>query len=442
MSLLAVLVCGCPAPRTDAGNDVDDGRLLDDIGEPADAVPDDFQDVDVDALTDAHDEGGDEASGDAPPDCDYVGVQAECDPWESEYVPPPEWEPPSVDCGPGCRQISWGAYRFSVWGRRAVLMRDRRLFAVDLDTLEHRQVACTYSPIPVPPLDNVSREVVYDIAIAIRGADLFYARWVRVPDSQLCDWLTEFRAIAWDSGANTLLHVVGFPNPAIADPGCEAGDVDQVAAFDAHGAFVMIDTDCHAYLFGIDLTTGAVRRYEGTPGGLFISNVWNAKIALATPGEVYLVDLDTGVRTNLSNDPADQTLPALYENVVVWEDFRHAPAGFGFSPVFDVYLHDTSTGESRRVTSDTTARFPPRVFRDAVVWSDVRDSTSPSDRYPEADVWMFDMATGEERQVTALPGTEYDLQLWDGLVYFRWRRPGVIRTMDEALCECPLPTGP
>jgi hypothetical protein len=52
---------------------------------------------------------------------------------------------------------------------------------------------------------------------------------------------------------------------------------------------------------------------------------------------------------------------------------------------------------------------------------------------------MFDFAAGEERQVTALPGTEYELQIWGNLVYFRWRPPGVIRTMDEALCECTLP---
>jgi hypothetical protein len=73
-----------------------------------------------------------------------------------------------------------------------------------------------------------------------------------------------------------------------------------------------------------------------TPGGLFISNVWENRVALATPGEVYLVDLDTGARTNLSNHPADQTEPALHEDRVAWKDFRHAAAGFGYSRVFDV----------------------------------------------------------------------------------------------------------
>lgn len=437
--LLAALGCGCPTGRGPAPTDGDGGP--DPASDAADDAAFEIDDVPADAHDAAAQDGLADGAADTQDDCEYVGVQVECDPWTPDYVPPPEWEPPVVDCGPGCRQVSWGAYRVSVWDRRAVLMRGRIIFAVDLDSLEHRQVLCEYAPVPVPPLRNVSRDVVYDVGLAEGGAGILYARWVRIPDSATCDWLTEIRIASWDSGVNGLLQTVRLTNPAIAETTCQAGDVDAVEAFGATGAYIMVAPDCWSYLFGIDLETGAVRRYDGSPGGLFISNVWAGKVALATPGEVYLVDLETGARTNLSNHPADQTLPWLHQDRVVWADFRHAPRGFGYSRWFDVYWHDTATGESRRATSGTTAMFSPRIFGGFVVWTDVRDSTNLGDTYPDADVWMYDIRTGEERQVTELPGTEYDLQLWAERVYFRWRRPGVIRVMDEALCECPLPGG-
>ncbi len=438
---LALLACGCPSARPDGRPDADDISAEDAESTPTDdssGTDGEADSFDADIGLDATDE---DAVGDAG-DCEYLGVQVECDPWTPDYEPPPGWEPPVVDCGPGCRQVSWGAYRFSVWDRRAVMMRDRRILALNLDTLEHQPLYCEHAPIEVPRVGAVWPDLVAALSISAGGESTVYSRDLTVPGEVGCDDVAEFRLADQTLGSDRLLVEFRAPSEPLPGAGCSGLDVDQLEAFGTRGAFVMRDADCWTYLFALDLTTGAVRRYDGSPGGLFISNVWEDQVALATPGEVYLVDLDTGVRTNLSDDPADQTLPALHEHRVAWEEFRHAAAGFGHSPVFDVYVHDLATGEDRRVTSDTTARYPPRIFGNAVVWSDVRAAPDPTARYPEADVWMRDLVSGEERQVTALPGTEYEVQLWGNLVYFRWRPPGVIRTMDEGLCECPVPGVP
>ena len=39
--------------------------------------------------------------------------------------------------------------------------------------------------------------------------------------------------------------------------------------------------------------------------------------------DIYMYDVSTGVEQQITSDPTDQILPAIYSNTVVWQDARN-----------------------------------------------------------------------------------------------------------------------
>jgi beta propeller repeat protein len=81
------------------------------------------------------------------------------------------------------------------------------------------------------------------------------------------------------------------------------------------------------------------------------------------PDGLHLLNLFTGERRSIAPQN-NQRSPAIWGGKIVWTEARDG------SP--DVFLHDLATGLERRVTNDPAIQSSPDVFADVVVWHDDR----------------------------------------------------------------------
>lgn len=104
---------------------------------------------------------------------------------------------------------------------------------------------------------------------------------------------------------------------------------------------------------------------------------------------------------------------SLYENKVVWQDFRNAQfiitgtdpntgENIGYWDNIDVYTKDLSTGIETVVTTAIKDQMYPAIYGNKIVWQDLRD------RFGGVFIYMKDLSTGIETRLNAAPNGIYE----------------------------------
>jgi TolB protein len=102
-------------------------------------------------------------------------------------------------------------------------------------------------------------------------------------------------------------------------------------------------------------------------------------------------------------DPFDQSAPAIYQDIVVWEDKRNGNS--------DIYGYDLATKEEFQITQNTSSQSAPEIYQDMVVWQDLRNGNY--------DIYGYNLATKEEFQITEdssdqfFPTIYQDIVVWE-----------------------------
>lgn len=104
--------------------------------------------------------------------------------------------------------------------------------------------------------------------------------------------------------------------------------------------------------------------------------------------DVRALDLASGVRTTVTNDPAEASMPRTDGHVVVWQDDR---AGADNT---DIYAYDLARGTETRVTEAPGRQWLPAVADGRVVWMDERLG------HGNTEVYFRDLASGVEGRVS------------------------------------------
>lgn len=120
--------------------------------------------------------------------------------------------------------------------------------------------------------------------------------------------------------------------------------------------------------------------------------------------DIYGYDLSTSTEFQITTDTNDQGSPALYGNIVVWEDDRK---GGG------IYGYNLSTKEEFMISDNASWRSDPVIYDNIVVWVN-----GPPDH-----VFGYNLTTGEEFQITATeqgnevergnPAIYKDIVIWE-----------------------------
>ncbi len=108
--------------------------------------------------------------------------------------------------------------------------------------------------------------------------------------------------------------------------------------------------------------------------------------AWSTPGLrnscIYMFNITSGETVRLTNNDSSQVRPDIWENYVVWEDYRHGNA--------DIYYMDLNTMTEHRVTTHASDQITPRIHNGRIVWVDHRVNMF-------GDIYMYDIEDGQER---------------------------------------------
>ena len=163
--------------------------------------------------------------------------------------------------------------------------------------------------------------------------------------------------------------------------------------------------------------------------------------------DVYHLDLSTGIKTNITNDPSTQGYPDVWDKYIVWQDNRDHKEGAGY---FDIYLYDMDTKTETKISNVEGDHIEPIIKNGKVVWIDnqsgnrdimlydIQDQTLEkvssdeslafglcfdgnviawSDRRGSSfDMYIYDISKKEEKQITYGLGDETDSIVDDGKV--------------------------
>ena len=98
---------------------------------------------------------------------------------------------------------------------------------------------------------------------------------------------------------------------------------------------------------------------------------------------------------NITENEYHQVRSDLWEDKIVWEDYRNDPIGGLGSPYYrnpDIYMHDLTTGDTIRLTQDTSAQIKPSIWENYVTWEDYR--------HGNPEIYYMDLNTMTEYRVT------------------------------------------
>ena len=162
-----------------------------------------------------------------------------------------------------------------------------------------------------------------------------------------------------------------------------------------------------------------------TSGGGIEPRIHNQRVAFQ---EGYLGHTHVGIYSIEEDrliwqmeDPWDSYSPDIHGDIVVWGDTR--AGGRIEDPTHgNIYMVDLSTGiESPVCEHPASQPGGPTVWGTKVAWEDLRnDPVAPNSptMATEVDIYVMDLETGIEQQVSAMPGWEYFPKLHNDRVYY------------------------
>ncbi|MFH0815269.1 MAG: PKD domain-containing protein [Methanobacteriota archaeon] len=121
----------------------------------------------------------------------------------------------------------------------------------------------------------------------------------------------------------------------------------------------------------------------------------------------------------------DQVEPAMYNNIVVWTDYRNDADGkyTGTGDNGDIYLYNIATGVGKYISSSTQNDFDPAIYGNYVVW--VRENNN------QHDIILYDIekgyensATGEIATLGGMPYNQFEPSIWGQRIVWTDSRDG------------------
>ncbi|TGC10674.1 hypothetical protein [Methanolobus halotolerans] len=116
--------------------------------------------------------------------------------------------------------------------------------------------------------------------------------------------------------------------------------------------------------------------------------------------DVYMHNLSTEETMQITTNGSIQWSPAIYDDLVVWEDARNGN--------WDIYMYNLSSEEEIQITENKFAQLNPAVCNDTVVWEDNRNGNW--------DIYMYNVTSGEEIQITMNGSDQLSPAISDGIV--------------------------
>lgn len=113
----------------------------------------------------------------------------------------------------------------------------------------------------------------------------------------------------------------------------------------------------------------------------------------------------------ITTNPEDQKNPALYQDIVVWQDDRNGN--------WDIYGYDLTTQKEFQITTDPEDQRHPAIYQDTVVYEDHRDDMNA--------IYAYNLLTQEEVLISKALGMKSLPALYEDIVVWTDPRDGNFR---------------
>ena len=122
-----------------------------------------------------------------------------------------------------------------------------------------------------------------------------------------------------------------------------------------------------------------------------------------------------GTETQITTNESEQFSPAIYEDRIVWTDWRNGDLYLNG----DIYMYNISTSTETQITTNGSNQMWPDISGDKIVWTDERNGNE--------DIYMYDLSTSTETQITSNESNQYGSAIYeDRIVWMDERNSGSV----------------
>jgi len=133
---------------------------------------------------------------------------------------------------------------------------------------------------------------------------------------------------------------------------------------------------------------------------------------------IYMYNLSTSKETQITNIKSDRKRPAIYGDRIVWSD--------GSNGKFDIYMYNLFTQKETLITTSKSDQLDPVIYGDRIVW---QDDLNGDGNY---DIYMYNLSTSKETRITTSGKASIPSIYGDRIVWQDYRNPTETNnTIDE-----------
>jgi len=122
--------------------------------------------------------------------------------------------------------------------------------------------------------------------------------------------------------------------------------------------------------------------------------------------DIYGYNLSTQEEFPICTDPHDQLDPVIHGDIVVWEDLRNDN--------YDIYGYNITTHKEVIVIQNPSYQSNPAIYGDIVVWEDRRNFSTGS--WENTDIYGYNLSTGQEFPICTDSEEQYSPEIYDDIV--------------------------
>jgi hypothetical protein len=341
-----------------------------------------------------------------------TGTETESETDTSTWVSdagPWEWEdnPPGEDCGPGCRQLTFTnkvkAGWWDVWGDYLVYRPDGvgerdHLFLVDMVNNRRMKIPSIFEPVG-SAYSGVMSPTIFEnriyYSLMIYGQSLPTRQLVRVDVEEKTQTILYTETKSGDNDFQALNYLDAYGDQVVSQAGCgtEAPHGYSLCLFDVSSVPAIVNTLIDDdYGNHNSLWDGVLVFTDSRPGHFDITGY----------------DIATQQFVPITDDDYCQFSPRINGHNVVYGDTRFGTAQdcvMGNRNHEAVFVYDLDTQERTQLTNAQWIAGEPDIWNEIVIWMDYRGCANPNDvqDFSNIQIWGYNLETQTEFRITDLP---------------------------------------
>ena len=152
----------------------------------------------------------------------------------------------------------------------------------------------------------------------------------------------------------------------------------------------------------------SINKEIGTTSTMFTPDVFNNIVVFENNSDIYAYNLSSSIEFPICTNSANQSNPAIYENIVVWTDNRNNND--------DIYAYNLSSSIEFPICTNSANQSNPAIYENIVVWTDNRNGNS--------DIYKYDLILSTEFPICIASADQRNPVIYKNMIIWDDNRNG------------------